>query len=346
MTDKAPSEQRFADAVQAAQQIEQWSTGAQALALLTAVREWGWTRFLSTSRDIRRLAEFTGLTPAQLETVLDALRLFGVVEHDGTEVWLSPTFAALAADDAWLALPDVLDNAEVSRRLIQGAVPATHGPLSAGDALVVARTTGGRPTTVTAALFERLLRDLPEWAESLREGNHLDVGSGIATATLTLSSLFPQMRTTAIELVPEVAAEARRRAEQHGLAGRVDVRCMDARDFPAEGTFDSAFWDQPFFPEPTRTATLAMIRRALRPGALLSVPEEDAEAQDIDERSGALRRLLRAQWRAPRDRSAAELAAEAEEAGFTVERVAPTSFGRFVLLRRPADVAEPGPARR
>ena len=151
MTDTATSQQRFADAVQAARVIEQWSAGAQALALLTAVHEWGWTRFLSTSREFARLVEFTGLPPERLATVLDALRAYDVVEMDATSVRLTPAFAALAADDAWLALGDVLDDAEVARRLVQGSVQGPVGPLLGRDALVVARAAGGRPTMVTTA---------------------------------------------------------------------------------------------------------------------------------------------------------------------------------------------------
>jgi hypothetical protein len=158
----------------------------------------------------------------------------------------------------------------------------------------------------------------------------------VATTTLTLASMFPGLRTTALEMVPEVAVEARLRADRLGLADRVDVLCLDARDYTGEAAFDSAFWAQPFFPEPTRAATLAMIRRALRPGALLTVPEEDAGLQDTDQRSRALRQLVRGHWRAPLDRSADQLAAEAVAAGFTLVRTASTSFGRFVLLRRPA----------
>jgi protein-L-isoaspartate O-methyltransferase len=336
MTERATSEHHFVDAVQAATEVERWATGAHALALLTAVHQWGWTRYLSTPRDVERLAEFTGLPSSRIEDVLTVLRDHGVVQHDGTTVSLSPAFAALAADDAWLALPDVLDNAEMNRRLIQGAVQATAAPLLAGDALTTARAAGGRATSVTVTMFDQLLTDLPELTALLAEGCRLDVGCGVATTAITLGTIFPDLRTTAIELVPEVAAEARRRVEQHRLTDRIDVRCMDARDFTEDGAFDSAFWAQQFFPEPTRAATLDRIHHALRPGGLLTVPEEDADAQDMDQRSRSLRRLLRGQRHAPLNRSAEQLAAEAEKAGFTMVRTAATIFGRYVLLRRPA----------
>ena len=334
MTDRGTLQTRFAEAVQAADEVERWSAGAQALALLTAVHERGWTRFLSTPQDLDALAEFTKLPVARLMEVVDALQAHGVVRLDGTSVRLRPAFAALAADDAWLSLGDLADHAAMTAQLIHEAVQDAGAPRPS-DALVLARATGGRPTPVTTALVEELLESLPEWAESLRAGRRLDVGSGVATTTLTLAAMFPELRTTALEVVPEVAVEARLRADRLGLAGRVDVLGLDARDFSAEAAFDSAFWAQPFFPEPTRAATLAMIRRALRPGALLTVPEEEAGLLDADERSRALRHLVRGHWRAPLDRSADQLAAEAVAAGFTLVRTAATSFGRFVL-RRPA----------
>jgi predicted O-methyltransferase YrrM len=335
MTDRETLHTRFAEAVQAADEIERWSAGAQALALLTAVHERGWTRFLSTPQDLDGLAEFAKLPLVQLEEVVDTLQAHGVVRRDGTSVRLSPPFEALAADDAWLGLSDVVDNAAMTSQLIHEAILGAGAP-RVSDALVAARAAGGRPTPVTTALFEELLEGLPEWREVMRAGRRLDVGSGVATTTLTLASMFPDLQTTAIEVVPEVAAEARQRAERLGLADRVGIRNLDARDFTAEAAFDSAFWAQHFFPEPTRAATLAMIRRALRPGAVLTVPEEDAGLQDTDQRSRTLRQLLRRHWGAPLDRSTDQLAAEAVAAGFTLVRTAPTSFGRFVLLRRPA----------
>ncbi|GID32270.1 SAM-dependent methyltransferase [Paractinoplanes brasiliensis] len=335
MTDEEESEQRFADAVAAAQVIELWSTGAQALSLLAAAHEWGWIRFLATPRELDRLADFTGHSPERIVVAVDALQAHGVVRRDGTAVSLTPTFATLAADDAWLTLSDVLDSADLARRLVRGAVQGATAPLTGPDALIAARTAGGRPTPVTSALVERLLQDLPEWHETLPRGCLLDVGCGVATTTLTLAHLFPRLRATAVEVVPEVAVEARRRASRLQVADRVEVRCLDARDLTGDAAFDSACWAQSFFPEPVRAATLAVIRRALRPGGWLVLEEEDADRQDLDQRSGTLRRLVREQEHPALNRSAEELAAEAEAAGFTLHRVASTRFGRFVLLRRP-----------
>ena len=335
MTDKGTLQTRFAEAVQAAGEVERWSAGAQALALLTAVHERGWTHFLSTPRDLDALAGFTELPVARLVEVVDALAAHGVVARDGTSVRLSPPFAALAADDAWLSLGDLADQAAMTAQLIHEAVQGAGAPRPS-DALVRARAAGGRPTPVTAALVDELLESLPEWTASMAAGRRLDVGSGVATTTLTLAAKFPELRTTALEVVPEVAVEARLRADRLGLADRVEVLGLDARDYTAEAAFDSAFWAQPFFPEPARAATLAMIRRALRPGALLTVPEEETGLLDADRRARALGQLVRGHWRAPLDRSADQLAAEAVAAGFTFVRTAATSFGHFVLLRRPA----------
>ncbi|MCO8275551.1 methyltransferase domain-containing protein [Actinoplanes sp. TRM 88003] len=335
MTDEEESEQRFAEAVAAAQVVELWSSGAQALSLLAAAHEWGWIRFLATPRDLDRLAEFTGHSPERVAVILDALQAHGVLRRDGRTVSLTPTFATLAADDAWLTLGDVLDSADLARRLVRGAVQGATAPLPGPDALIAARTAGGRPTSVTTGLVERLLQDLPEWHETLPQGHLLDVGCGVATNTLTLARMFPGLRATAVEVVPEVAVEARRRADRLQVADQVDVRCLDARDFDGATAFDSACWAQSFFPEPVRAATLAMIRRALRPGGWLILEEENADGQDLDQRSGPLRRLVRQQAHPALDRTAEELAAEAEAEGFRLHRLASTRFGRFVLLRRP-----------
>ncbi|GAB3942773.1 hypothetical protein GCM10027614_30410 [Micromonospora vulcania] len=331
--------ERLALAGGARQSLDTWIAGAQILALLTAVDEQGWTGFLAEPRDLDALAEFSGLPPARLHDLLAALEAHGVVQQQDGTVRLSPSFEALAADDAMIGLSDVLAGAALMNRQVRTAAEASGAlALTDADALVLARAVGARVTPVTRTVYGNLLTtQLTEMAEAAQTGRWLDVGCGIAGATLTMATLFPQLRALAIELVPLVAAEAVRRAEALGVADRVEIRRADARDIDEQGTFTGAFWAQPFFPESARTATLAMIRRALKPGALLLVQELEPEPQETDRPAYALRRLVYQGWGAPFGRTAEQLAAEAESAGFDLVRVASTDVGRFVILRRPAE---------
>nr|WP_239063236.1 class I SAM-dependent methyltransferase [Streptomyces sp. SID13031] len=209
-------------------------------------------------------------------------------------------------------------------------------PLTEPDALVIARATGGNATAITRALYEQsFLPQLPEITELVRGERWLDVGCGVAGATLTLATLIPEFRAVAIELVPIVAAETLRRVKEHGVADRVDVRCMDARDFDEPASFGGAFWAQPFFPEPTRAATLAVTLRSLKPGGMLFVQEMEPEPDEARRPAYTLRKLVSRGWEVPFGRSAEDLAAEGQEAGFELVRLAQTDFGRMIILQRP-----------
>jgi predicted RNA methylase len=353
LSDEGTARRRFAAAAEARQEVERWSAGAQALALITSLHERGWMRHLAVSRSLEALSEFSGLPPARLQDVVQVLEAHRVVERDGSVVRLREPFRELASDDAWVGLTDVLDHAEVAGRLAgEGARGWATMPLSEKDALAVARAAGGRTTAIARSLLTELMVDLPEWAAALRSGRWLDVGCGVASTTLTLATMYPEMRALAVEIVPAVAATAERRSKALGVDGRVEVRTMDARDLTEQSEFNGAFWAQPFFPEPTRAATLAVIHRALRPGALLIVQELESEPQDAqlpepepqdsERRSQALRRLFYRGWHVPFGRTAEQLTTEAEAAGFVLERTATTSSGQFVLLRRPDDVGPAG----
>jgi SAM-dependent methyltransferase len=252
-------------------------------------------------------------------------------------VRMTPSFEALAGEDAWIGLDDLLDRSELMSRLSRSAVEEPGPlPLTEPDALVVARAAGGAAGSVTQALYEQtLLPQLPELTDVLKTDKWLDVGCGVACATLTMASLLPHFEAVAIELVPTVGAETVRRAEALGVTDRVDIRVMDARDLDEPDAFGGAFWAQPFFPEQTRAATLAMLLRVVKPGGLLMMQEMEPVPEETERPAYTLRRLIAQGWGVPFGRTAEQLADEATAAGFEFDRLASTDFGRFVVARRP-----------
>ncbi len=329
--------ERFGLANQARQNLQTLATGAQVLTLLTALRDQGWFGFLAEPRVVHELAEFSGLPPTRLADILGVLEECGVVEQSDGGVRLSPEYAALTGDDALISLDAVLDHHAMLSRLMRTAVEDPGPlPLSEDDALVIARAVGGRANDGTRAVYgEVLLPQVPELLNVIQTARWLDVGCGVASATLTMATLYPQLNAVAIELVPAVAAETVRRAKAHGVADRVDVRAMDARDLDDKDEFGGAFWAQPFFPESTRADTLAVILRALKPGGLLFVQEMEPEPDEDDRPAYAVRRLVAQGWGVPFGRTAEQLAEEIQAAGFELVRITPTDFGRFVIARRP-----------
>ncbi|MBB5834341.1 methyltransferase domain-containing protein [Kribbella italica] len=329
--------ERLALSRAARDQVETWANGAQALALLTSLRDRGWTQFLLERRELAALADFSGLPPDRLTDVLAVLEAHGIVEQLDGHVQLSASFEALAAADAWIGLDDLLDRSELMTRLTRTAAEEPGPlPLTEPDALVVARAAGGAAGAVTKALYEQIfVPQLPELSAAIKAGPWLDAGCGVACATLTLASLYPEMEAVAIELVPTVAAETVRRAEAFGVTDRIDIRVMDARELDEADRFSGAFWAQPFFPEQTRAETLAMLLRVLQPGGVLLMQEMEPEPDEADRPAYSLRKLVAHGWGVPFGRTAKQLADEAKTAGFEIERLARTDFGRLVIARRP-----------
>ena len=236
------------------------------------------------------------------------------------------------SDENPSSLDNLLDEAQMMGRLVADAV---HGVSSGAEsALTVANAYGLRPSATARAMFGQLLDSLPDFRDALVDGRYLDVGCGVGSFVLSTAQTLPGMRAVGIELVPAVAAEGARRAVSLDVADRVDIRCMDARDLDEEDEFDSAFWAQPFFPTDTRFQTLSAIRRALKPGAKLYMQElERLPEPGVERDAFALRRLVFTGWGVPFARSAEDLAAEAQAAGFVLDRVASTPFGRIVVAR-------------
>ncbi|MFD0746548.1 hypothetical protein ACFQ1L_35385 [Phytohabitans flavus] len=210
--------ERLALAVRARRYISAWSASAQALTLLVALDERGWTRLLAEPRDLDALADFSGLPLNRVRDLVAVLDAHGIAEwHDG-KVRLSPPFEALSADDAWVGLRDVLDQSIAMSQLVRSAaVMREEVSLTEAEALTIACVAGGRTTRVTVATYEKILAELPELREKARAGRYLDVGCGIAGATLTMATMFPEMRAVAVEIVPAIAGEATCRAMALGV---------------------------------------------------------------------------------------------------------------------------------
>jgi SAM-dependent methyltransferase len=304
-----------------------WEQGAQALALIKAALERGYLDFLAVSRSRAEVDEFAGHPAADL---LAAFEAHGLVVRDGQRFRLDTGIAAGLAADAPIGLAARILRADLLARQVADVVRTGKAPLSGDESVIVALSVALQPGEPSRAIVDKLHSAIPEVRDAIATGRMLDVGSGVGGYVLTALSLLPGMRATTLELIPEVAAVARQRAHELGVADRADIRVMDARDFQAEGEFDSAFWAQPFFPEPTRAATLAMIRRSLRPGGTLVVQQLDDEPDGFSPA-----RLVARSAGLPYARPLAALVAEAEAAGFDLIRTVEIDLGRLALLQRP-----------
>jgi hypothetical protein len=89
---------------------------------------------------------------------------------------------------------------------------------------------------------------------------------------LTLLQALPKLRAVGVELDPDLADEARRRAAELGVADRVEIITGDATTFISDPHFDFGIWSQWFFPTATRPGALATLFAYVRRGGAVRAP--------------------------------------------------------------------------
>ncbi|WP_179855588.1 SAM-dependent methyltransferase [Paractinoplanes atraurantiacus] len=294
--------------------------------------------FLSEPRTAEEVAEFAGYSAGE---VLDALVAQGIAVRVDGKYQLEGQLAGALSAGAPVDFAAQIERAALLARQVGDVVRTGASAVTAGESVVIARSVALTPNDAARGVVTQILDAVPEMRDAITDGHLLDVGSGVGGFVLTTASLLPGLRATSLELVPEVAAVAVERAKALGVTDRVDIRAMDARDFEALTPYDAVFWAQPFFPEQTRAATLAMIRRSLRPGGILLIQQLDAEPTDDDARAAfTLPRLVARAQGLPFARTLDELVAEIEAAGFALVRTLDIDLGRIALLRRPEESRE------
>jgi SAM-dependent methyltransferase len=316
---------------------QEWARGAQAIALLAAVHEQGWTTFLREPRDPAAVAGFAEIPVARAEDVLAALAAHGIVAWSGGRYRLTHEFAEALFADTYQSLGDAVLRQALTPMRVRDAVRTGQVEPGVSDFMIIARSVAGTANDDARRKFAALLNEVPELAEPIREGRFLDVGCGVAGFTLTAATMMPKFRATALEVVPELAAEASRRAVDLGVGDRVDIVTGDARRFDEPGAFDACFWAQAFFPRGARAETLAMIHRSLRPGGTLVAQEMEVEPDDPAGKADfAIARLVAQAQEIPFAPSAEALRDEMTAAGFVPVRIRATSMGRLTVVERPA----------
>jgi SAM-dependent methyltransferase len=164
-----------------------------------------------------------------------------------------------------------------------------------------------------------MVQALPEWQRRASAGaRYLELGCGLAGGMLAELQMFPTMTATGVELAADLVAEAHARAEQVGVADRVEFVVGDATRFDRPDSYDLCFWSQFFFPSATRAAALATAARCLRPDGMLGAPvraRPDADASSDEVLDYQLDNVLFSNWGIP-ERNADELADEVAAAGF------------------------------
>lgn len=332
-----------------------WSAGAQAMALLRTALSSGVLDQLSTPRTPPQIADATGLPSDLVAQLLVALDAHRIVESAGDRYVLSAEFARLLSRAAVQPLANILDMEAAKIRSIESAAGAqlSYTALSSHEQLAIAKGIMGVPSSsLWQAMLTMMTSALPQLAAKVQAGGRaLELGCGAASALITILVVYPRTTAVGVDISATALAEARRRADEVGVADRIEFRHQDARTVSDAAQYDLVSWSGHFFPADTRAATLAVAHKALKPDGYLlatsggpSLPPECLH--EPEGRATAMNRLLFASWGIPphEDRDAET---ELEAAGFTITGRLPSTgqMGGLILAQRTGnDPGEPSSA--
>lgn len=323
-------------ALQAREQVRELASGAKLLAVLDAALRAGWLARLSSGITVSDLAEREGVSERRVQEVVDALTAAGIATTADGVTTLEPQWRALVDGASGVQLDVALAHLELERTTLQTVIePADVDP----DAwLTIARDWGLIATPAAAMIYQGLYGQVPRLHAALQAGGpFLDIGSGIGGLLISTALLYDDLQAVGVEKEPGVAAELTARVVAAGVADRVEVAAVDARELGRQEEFAVAFWAQDFFHPDVRVDALRAAFLALKPGGLLVTQELSVvDAQPTLPQS--LDRLVSGAIGTSHGATADELVVEVSAAGFAHLETLDTPAGRLVVFERPAQV--------
>ena len=144
----------------------------------------------------------------------------------------------------------------------------------------------------TGALVTEVLPGLAEVDAVLRSGGRVaDVGCGFGWSSIGMATGYPEARVDGFDVDEPSVEQARRNAEEAGVADRVRFSVADVGDLTEAGEFDlvTAFECVHDLPDPV--SVLAAMRRMVRPGGSVLVMDE-AVAEEFTAPGSEVDRLM------------------------------------------------------
>jgi 2-polyprenyl-3-methyl-5-hydroxy-6-metoxy-1,4-benzoquinol methylase len=200
------------------------------VAAVAAADETGLLDSLAQSGSPEEHAERLGLDPSAVALVLDTLVALGVAGRAGGRVAVSEPFAAAAGTPLAALLPMRRLWRHLPRFLMTGE------PYAQMDGSPAERAAEYRDLAAAlGGLFQPAAEELAAKL-SPASGQILDVGAGSGVWSLAMCVRSPASRVTALDL-PDVLPAFGDRAEQLGLADRIDTIPGDFHEAVLGGTF-------------------------------------------------------------------------------------------------------------
>ncbi|MFG1610250.1 SAM-dependent methyltransferase [Actinoplanes sp. NPDC049265] len=321
--------------------VEALGLAAQQAALLRGALTSGFLARCAGEISVEELARATRLSPGRVRDLCVALRAAGVLESDNPDRYrISVTYAPLLRDGADVQIANQLAGTAVRERLIEQAFgpdgPERYQDLPDADRLALAAGVTVAPATELARTLARALPDRhPDLAARLEQGVRcLELGCGLAGATLAEMRVYPRMTAVGVDLAGDLIDRARAEAVRLGVSDRIRFVVEDAATYSDPEPFDVVVWSQFFFPAATRVKTLANAYDRLRPGGLLIAPNLFPAEPDPSDPATSLDVVLYQSWDVP-VLTPDEMCTELTTAGFESPEVRPGPFAASVIARRP-----------
>jgi SAM-dependent methyltransferase len=324
--------------------LAEWTVAANALALLRAAHTSGAFARLCELTPIEELASDLRLNLQQTRQVCMALEALGVANRDGNAYRLTEGWATMMAADRPTSLGDRLELTRLLATAIDSCFddPLGFAAVSPEEAVGLARSVWGVPGSPDALKsWTDLDAQMPEvravWQAG---GRHAEFGCGAGRDLLRVVAMYPGVTAVGYELLPHVAEHARQLAAALDIEDRVEFRIEDVQTAAASAEFDTMVWSQIFFPPEVRPATIASIKRAIKPDGLLimplmaDLPEPDAVPPTAAGRAQLLIAVAYRRW-ALYWPSASDVQREMERAGFEHLYTIPHPRTPFVVVRLP-----------
>ena len=144
------------------------------------------------------------------------------------------------------------------KRILEPEVMDTREEAEAYDAM--------DHSAVNAAFVERVV----ELGAS--EEHFLDLGTGPAQIPIFLAQCCPKIRITGIDLSVNMLKLGEQRVAEVGLANRIALECVDAKDLPySDQSFDGVVSNSIIHHLPDPMAAFREISRVIRPGGLILI---------------------------------------------------------------------------
>lgn len=219
----------------ASQTVSGWLAGATATALLRAALDCGLLEAARTPVSVPEIAA-TGLQEPLVGDLCVALDAHGVLLREGAQYRLAPEIAFLLSPEAMRSLRILLDWSRAQGRALEG-IGAVAPPASPAGRAVVAAIADEMPEV--RAIWEA-------------GGRHCELGCGVGGQLLGRLALFPRLTSVGVDMDGPLLEQARQTALRLGVADRVELRHIDARELRDDGAFDTLQWSQFFFPVESR----------------------------------------------------------------------------------------------